>query len=130
MRCPNCRKQNTMSSWEGSLTRMGVQILARGEKCSSCGEMLFDDSEVERQEKLLAAGLVERGIRKGAEFKLVRKVAGFKAVEIAAMLDVRPETLSRWESGDQEIPRLAAFALGELFQHPRLVREKLELFAR
>ena len=111
------------------MTLSGVTFDAVGEECSSCGETLFDDIEVRRQEKLIAAALVARGIRTGKDFKFVRKIAGFTAVEVAAMLDVRPETVSRWESGELDVPRLAAFALGELFEHPRIVRAKLEAFA-
>ena len=96
MRCPRCKKENTLRSWEGPTRRMGVEVLAHGEKCSSCGETLFDEQEMERQEKVIAAAFVERGIQNGLEFKLVRKVIG----------------------------------LGELFAHPKLVRQKLEAFAR
>jgi DNA-binding XRE family transcriptional regulator len=130
MRCPSCRKTDTFRRWEGAITRMGVQLVARGMRCSSCGETLFDDDEMGRQEGLIASGLVARGIRTGKEFRFVRKVAGLKATEVAGILDVRPETVSRWESGDYgNVPRLAAFALGELYQHPRAVRQKLEAFA-
>lgn len=129
MRCPNCRKENTMRSWEGPLKRMGVEIFARGSRCDSCGDLMFNDVEIEMQDKAIAMKFVERGIRKGPEFKFVRKVAGFKATEIAEMLNVRAETLSRWE-GANEVPRTAAFALGELFRHPKTTRERLEAFAR
>jgi transcriptional regulator with XRE-family HTH domain len=56
----------------------------------------------------------------------VRKAAGFRAVEIAALFNVRPETVSRWERGESEIPRTAAFALGQLYAHPRLTRQGFE----
>lgn len=108
---------------------MGITFEAHGERCSHCGEVVFDWKEVGRQEQLLGEGLVARGIRTGVEFTLVRKYAGFKATEIAELFDVRPETISRWESGALPVPRLAAFALGELFQHPRAARAKLETLA-
>lgn len=85
-----------------------MEIQTSGQQCSACGEQLFDYEEVGRQERALAAALVERGIRKGSEFALVRKVAGFKAVEVAELFGVRPETISRWEHGEAEIPRTAA----------------------
>src|SRR5215216_1018876 len=114
MRCYNCKNEK-WSAWEGPVKVGGISILGHGSKCSSCGELLFDDAEVERQERAAAATLVERGIRTAAAFRLVRKVAGFKAIEIAELLDVRPETVSRWERGEIDIPRAAAFALGELY---------------
>jgi len=129
MRCPTCKKENTFRSWSGTITLSGVEIPTSGRRCSSCGEQLFDFEEVGRQERALAAAFVERGIRKGAEFALVRKVAGFKAVEIAELFGVRPETVSRWERGESEIPRTAAFALGELYRHPKLTRQSFEVLA-
>jgi putative zinc finger/helix-turn-helix YgiT family protein len=130
MRCPSCKKTDAFRSWEGPIKRMGVQVIARGERCSSCGETLFTDEEVGRQDNLVAAGFVSRGVRTGAEFKFVRKIVGLKATEVADILGVRPETVSRWERDEVEIPRLAAFALGELYDRPRVTRERLQAFAR
>ncbi len=129
MRCPSCKKEDTLRPWSGTITLSGVEIQTRGQQCSTCGEQLFDYEEVGRQEQVLAAALVERGIRKGNEFALVRKAAGFKAVEVAELFGVRPETVSRWEHGESEIPRTAAFALAELFRHPKLTRQSFEALA-
>jgi putative zinc finger/helix-turn-helix YgiT family protein len=128
MNCPTC-KNATLIEWTGKTTRFGVELDARGLHCPACGETLFDFEEMGRQEQVLAAALVERGIRAGNEFAFVRKVAGFKGVEIAELFGVRPETVSRWENGDGEIPRTAAFALAQLFEHPRLTRASLERLA-
>jgi len=86
----------------------------------------LEGDEVQRQEREIATGLVARGVRTAAEFRFVRKMAGFRANEIAELLGVRPETVSRWERGEAEIPRSATFALGELFDRPR-VRDLEEL---
>jgi len=109
---------------------MEMKIIARGKRCRSCGEILFDGDELERQEKDIASALVARGIRTGTEFKLVRKVAGFRANEVAEMFGVRPETVSRWERGEVELPRTAAYALGELYEHPKITQQKLAAFAQ
>jgi putative zinc finger/helix-turn-helix YgiT family protein len=119
-----------MRPWEGSVRILGVDIHARGKRCRSCSETLFDEAEVERQERAVADAIVERGIRTGPEFKLVRKLAGFRANEVAEMFGVRPETVSRWERDEVELPRTAAYALGELYEHPKVTRQKLEAFAR
>lgn len=129
MKCPTCRKDNTLKAWEGTITRMGVEIAARGERCSSCGEQLFDYEEAGRQERALVTALVERGVRTGPEFALVRKAAGLRGVEVAELFGVRPETISRWEHGETEIPRTAAYALGQLYKHPKLTRQSLEVLA-
>jgi putative zinc finger/helix-turn-helix YgiT family protein len=130
MRCPGCKKNGTLRSWQGPITLMGVEIVARGRRCESCGETLFDFEEVGRQEQAVADALIKRGIRTGTEFKFVRKVAGLRANEVANMFGVRAETVSRWEHGEVEVPRTAAYALGELYVHPKLTRQRFEAFAR
>jgi putative zinc finger/helix-turn-helix YgiT family protein len=129
MRCPTCKKTNTLRDWEGPITRMGIEIVARGRRCSSCGEQLFDYEELGRQDALAADAIVARGIRTGKEFVFVRKSADLKAVEVAELFGVRPETVWRWEHGESEIPRTAAYALGQLYRHPKLTRQQLDAFA-
>jgi putative zinc finger/helix-turn-helix YgiT family protein len=109
---------------------MGIEIVTRGRRCASCGETLFDFEEVGRQEQAIADALVKRGIRTGTEFRFVRKLAGLRANEVADMFGVWAETVSRWEHGDVEVPRTAAYALGELYVHPKLTRQRFEAFAR
>jgi putative zinc finger/helix-turn-helix YgiT family protein len=130
MRCPTCKKEDTVHPWEGMTTVMGFEVEGRGQRCASCGELLIELTERARQERLAGAQLVARGIRSGVEFKLVRKLAGLRANEVAEMFGVRKETVSRWERGEVEIPRTAAYALGALFEHPKLTRQRLEAFAR
>jgi putative zinc finger/helix-turn-helix YgiT family protein len=129
-RCPFCKKPNALRTWEGPLVVMGVEVLARGLRCSACGEAVIDAEQARRQEREVARLVVGRGIRTGSELKLIRKLAGLRANELAELLDVRPETVSRWERGEVEIPRAVAFALGEYYEHPRLTRQKLDAFAR
>ena len=128
MNCPTCKK-NTLGDWEGPITRLGVEILARGRRCSSCGEELFDYEELGRQDALIADALVARGVRTGAEFVFVRKSADLKAVDVAELFGVRPETVWRWEHDETEIPRTAAYALGQLYKHPKLTRQSFEALA-
>ena len=130
MQCPSCEKIGTFRVWEGRVERYGVEITARGKRCRACGETLFDLAEMKRQERAIAKALAARGVRTGSEFKLVRKAAGLRAVDVAAMLNITPETLSRWERGTVEIPRAAAYVLGDLLAHPKLARERLDAFAR
>lgn len=108
---------------------MGVDIPATGRRCTACGEALFDADEAERHEQVLVAALVERGVRTGPEFALVRKAAGLRGVEVAELFDVRPETVSRWEHGEADIPRTAAFAIAGLYRHPKLARQRFEALA-
>lgn len=124
MKCPAC-KANKLRSWKGPFDFDGVEVFAHGMRCGACGETLFDAEQAEQLVRMRAGALVQRGIRTGIEFKFVRKAAGLKAVELGELLDVNAKTVSRWETGEVEIPRTAAFVLGELLERPRVVRERL-----
>ena len=124
MQCTNCRS-TTFRPWEGELARGGFVVFAFGEQCTPCHDLVFSDAEVERQDNEIAMKLVEQGITTAREFRFVRKAAGLEAIDVANLLDVKPETISRWESGAVPLPRLAAFALGELFDRPQVTRRKL-----
>jgi putative zinc finger/helix-turn-helix YgiT family protein len=128
MNCPTCKK-NALGAWEGPITRLGVEVLAHGRRCSSCGEELYDYEELGRQDALIADALVARGVRTGTEFVFVRKSADLKAVDVAELFGIRPETVWRWEHGETEIPRTAAYALGQLYKHPKLTRQSFEALA-
>ena len=126
MRCPQCRKEDTLQPWEGSTTIRGVDVQARGQRCAACGETLFSGLEVDRQFDEVAKAIVDRGIRDGDEFKFVRKATPFRAADVAELLGVRPETVSRWERNEVEIPRAAIYALGQLLLAPDATRKALE----
>jgi putative zinc finger/helix-turn-helix YgiT family protein len=115
--------------WHGHVERFGFKIDAHGQRCGACGETLFDLSDVKHQQRRLAKEIVGRGVRTGPEFKLVRKIAGLRAADLAELLDVRPETISRWENGAIEIPRAVAYVLDDLFAHPKIARGRLAALA-
>jgi DNA-binding transcriptional regulator YiaG len=94
------------------------------------GETVYTLDEVDEHQRQLAAEYVDRGIRTGAEFKLVRKFAELSQGELAGLLDVALESVSRWETGKHEIPRAVAYALGELLRHPKVARRHLEAAGR
>lgn len=129
MRCPTCKKRDTYAPWEGKIMLMGVEVFTHGSRCGACGETLFDYDEVGRQEQIVVRALVARGIRAGNEFALVRKLAGLRAVDVAAMLDVTPDTVSRWERGKAPLPRMAAYVISDLYEHPDDARLRLQALA-
>ncbi|MBA3841197.1 MAG: helix-turn-helix domain-containing protein [Actinobacteria bacterium] len=90
------------------------------------GETVYTLDEADQILRQDATECVERGIRTGGEFKLVRKFAELSQGELAGLLGVTLESVSRWETGKHEIPRAVAYALGELLRHPKAVRRQLE----
>lgn len=126
--CPLCKK-GTLRPWSGTIELSGLEVTAKGVRCSACEEIIFTGDEVDRHQRFVVDEFVRRGIRRGHEFVWVRKMLSLRANEVAALLDVTPETVSRWEHDVIPIPRLAAFALGELYERPRVTRAKLEALA-
>jgi transcriptional regulator with XRE-family HTH domain len=50
----------------------------------------------------------------GEAFRFMRKVLGIPAIELAELLDVAPETVSRWENGKLPIERRALALLASM----------------
>lgn len=115
MRCPNC-KSTDLAPWQGEVNLAGVSVTSQGDRCTNCGEVLLAPEAIRNQEQLAARAIAERGIRSGHELKYVRKAAGFTAREVAALIGVTPESMSRWERGSVPIPRYAAFIVAELLR--------------
>ena len=123
MRCPNCKKDT--SPWEGDVRgAYGVLLQVRGDQCQGCAELYFDSDETARQERVVASAIVERRIATGQELRFVRKMAGLKAYELAEILGVTPDTVSRWEKGKTDVPSAVAFVVGELYDRPDRTRRQ------
>lgn len=82
--------------------------------CARCGEVYLDGPAVEQFELRVAACLAEAGIDSGEAFGFMRRALGMRAVELADLLDVAPETISRWERGQRGVDRGALAVLGGL----------------
>ena len=85
-------------------------------RCKSCGELTIVSTEVERVEQAVARVLVEKHVVAGDTFRFLFAVMGFKAKDVADLLDVTPVTISRWVSGDRPVDRAAWLLLAELFK--------------
>lgn len=130
-RCQSCHKGPDLQPYEVPRRMHGVDVIGIGQQCVHCKWRLpLSFADVRRQENEVAEKIVERGIRDGAEFKFVRKVADIKSSDLADLMGVRAGTVSRWENRGKPIPVTAAFVLGELYSRPQAVREKLAAIAR
>lgn len=110
-RCTDCKSTNleetevpvtlTLPFREasGQLGERSFEGLVRGVRCQACGGHVYDGPDLGRFERLVALRLLHLGISTGAEARFLRKKAGLKAADLAAMLGVTPETVSRWETG-------------------------------
>jgi putative zinc finger/helix-turn-helix YgiT family protein len=116
MKCPTCDVKTENGSAEVKRTVGGHVFVGEvtASSCPKCGEVYYDGQALERLEVAVARELAERGLVSGAAFKFMRKALGMRAADLAELLDVAAETVSRWETGERPVDRAAWTALGGL----------------
>lgn len=78
-----------------------------GERCQSCGTEFLDGADLEAFEDALAASIAAEGPVSGETLRYMRKAGlGMRAADLAKLLDVEPETFSRWENEHAPVPRV------------------------
>lgn len=83
-------------------------------RCPKCGTTYTHGPAVEAFERAAAVILVRYGQMSGPIARFLRKVLGLRAKDLAGLLDVTPETVSRWENGERDVARSAAALLGAM----------------
>lgn len=83
-------------------------------RCISCKEEIFALQEIGKFEKEITGWLAREGILSGEAFRFMRKSLRLKANELAQLLDVTPETISRWEKEHRPPDRKAMMVLGSM----------------
>lgn len=116
-RCPLCREGLLAPGISTVVRRFdGVTytVTVPAEVCPHCSESLVTSANLRRAEAAIARALVTSGAQDGATLQWLRKVAGLRAVDLAELLGVAVETVSRWENDRTAIDRPALHTLGEL----------------
>lgn len=115
-KCPSCggalvasRKRETQSVGG----REFVVTVAAG-ACRSCGDVFLENSSLQRTELEIACDLARHGPVSGDAFRYLRKSLGLRAVVVADLLGVTPETISRWENGQRPVDKAAWMTLGSV----------------
>ena len=95
---------------------------------------VFHTRHLRRFELAVARRLAELGVATGDAFRFMRKSMGLTIAQVATLLDVEPETVRGWESGDAPVPRAAFVLLGTMaddeLQGTDTTRRYLEALAR
>lgn len=116
--CVQCGAKGAFSKTEVDLAREvdGRKFSAKvpAETCGACGEDYFDGVVLDAFERALARRLVIDGASGELALRFMRKVMGMRAIDLAALLRVAPETISRWENGAQVPDRNSVALLGTL----------------
>lgn len=83
-------------------------------QCGNCGELYFQADILARFELTVATLLAKTGVASCEAIRFMRKAIQMRAAELADLLDVTPETVSRWETGKLPVERRALALLGSL----------------
>ena len=117
-RCVRCSATTPLSDRPAQLTRevAGHLFIAfvPARVCEACGETYFETKVAERFELHVALRLADAGIVKGDAFRFMRKALRMQANTLAELVDVAPETVSRWEGDKRAVSRGASAILTSL----------------
>lgn len=90
------------------------RIQSKAARCVKCGTTLVESKAIGIGEILAAGWLAEHNIVSGASFRFMRKALMFRANELADLLGVTAESISRWENGKLDVDRRVWFLLAEI----------------
>lgn len=93
------------------------------------GERILVPDDVTKAAEAAIAAKVAEGPISGAAFAFLRRSLGLTAAQLGERLDVRPETISRWENDVADVGRTEWLALGglalERAGRPAATRERI-----
>lgn len=118
-RCPKCMAQRLVratAEYEAKVAGYTFEVAEPATRCQACGESYVSAADARRTALAIAAKLAELGEASGAAVRHMRKALGLKAVELAALLGLTPETVSRWETGAVPVDGFAFVVLGDLVE--------------
>lgn len=116
-KCVQCGSESLRGAVVKELSTVaGVEFTAElpALRCRKCGETYFDLSTLEAFEVGIATELGARGVRKPEAIAYIRKALGLRAVDLAKLLAVTSDTVSRWERGAVEMSPAVFAVLGAL----------------
>lgn len=137
MKCLTCGKEMKSRRENYRYTESGLSnvVLANVEvrSCANCGAREVVVPRLDELHREMARTVIRQTTRLSPEqIKFLRKYLGWSAADFSRYMAVQPETVSRWESGSQEMGAVADRLLRlivanneptkkypiELFRHP------------
>lgn len=135
--CPKCQGERIQPGLQRTSRKLFGRTFASqlsGSRCLDCGETYVDAMELLRFELGIAAHIAEHGPLSGESLSWMRRALGYTGEQLAAMLNVRPETLSRWEHGKRDVDRNAwlttAALVSDEVEGKAGTRERIEALSR
>lgn len=103
LRCEHARhpgKPQVDASGLSGITLVGVEV----QRCTNCGELEVTIPRIKEIHRLIALTLLRKPARlTPAEIRFLRKYLGWSGKDFAAHVGVAPETVSRWEQGQDQM---------------------------
>lgn len=128
--CGGSRLADSSETEEHEVSGTKYRIEVPAWKCRRCGEVFVDGPATLRAELVVAGELARHGPANGETFRFMRSSLQLRATELADLLDIRAETVSRWEKGHDPVDRSAWAALAamvcESLEKRRDTRDRLE----
>lgn len=116
-RCVRCGGAALLSVMSDEKVKVGDLVFAvavPATKCDGCGEVYVSGKVGRRMELEVARNLAERGFFTGEAFRFMGKALGMRAVDLAELLGVAAETVSRWETGKLAMDRCTFAAVAAM----------------
>lgn len=116
-RCTECGSDRLVEGLEQDTLTLAEQTFTAevpAVRCEACGAVFFDGPALGDFERAAARELAQRGPATAETFRFMRKAIGMRAADLAEMLDVTPETISRWETGKLPMSRTTWLTLSSL----------------
>jgi DNA-binding transcriptional regulator YiaG len=115
-KCPSCGGPLGSSKMRQtqSVGRRDFIVTVATSACRACGSVFLQNASLQRAELEIACDLARHGPISGEAFRYQRKTLGFRALVVADLLGVTPETISRWENGQRPVDMATWLTLGSL----------------
>ena len=115
-KCPSCggtlaasRKRQTQS-----VGGRDFVVTVATEACRACGSVFLENASLQRAQIEIACEVARHGPVSGEAFRFLRKALGIRAIVVADLFGVTPETISRWENGQRPVDKAAETRLTRL----------------
>lgn len=95
------------------------QVKVAQSVCRNCGEGYVDGPAIEAAELAVAERLAESGAVTPESFRFMRQALKLRGEDLAGLLSVAAETISRWENGKRELDRSAWVLVAEMVRDER-----------
>jgi putative zinc finger/helix-turn-helix YgiT family protein len=117
MECTNCGAKKLVPVTVKRTREIAGRVFTAdvpARKCEACGEEYFEGKHLSMWSHEIVKDLVRNGPARGEALAFIRRASGYKAVELAALLDVTPQAMSRWENGKAPFDRQTWITIGRL----------------